>query len=475
MEEATAASSSRELILYPKRAEENQSREAKPRNVQFAFSKTSKNEENETNQINDDHPKSESTDEYSSEASDNAAHAAINYKFRPQAHGHSDIDSHRQNQRSYLEYYNTPALWKSGPPDDIASWLYRLVFLDSIGPMPGHTGAPLDAVSSSRIANTLLLEWTSADATQGTELPADEGYFSESKEDHLWESEVKHLVDDLAIANNFRSGIDWTDSSNSDSDIYVRHRRRERSPISRTYYQASEPFRDPSLADEFLSTRDTNTIQTLNKTIKHLEHAMETAFRRNERLEEKNSFLESRLAGYQELQSKNDAAIAAMTEAMQKQKLSDTQQAQFKMSLTEEKHNLQLAEIQKKHLIEIKEMHAKAKAEADHKEAYKSKSLAEEDVKKKAIDSALYSTIVVSFPGCSNSVWEERHVTEIGLQVVLQEPTSSSKAGIGGAALWKGPSLVNSSEMFENLKRRQWKPLWMRGSSTFSRMAGVAR
>jgi hypothetical protein len=51
-----------------------------------------------------------------------------------------------------------------------------------------------------------------------------------------------------------------------------------------------------------------------------------------------------------------------------------------------------------------------------------------------------------------------------GVEWSLSATFGESKA-THGSVCWTAPSLVSASEMYNALQVRNWKPLWMRGSS----------
>jgi hypothetical protein len=387
-----------------------------------------------------------------------------------------------------LSYPNMPATRWTTPPDDTATWLYRLVFMDEAPPPRGISSEPLTSEEAPKVVQKLLLEWTSADPEALKASEVDEGYQSQTKEDvdEKWEEDVQHLIEDLK-----HEQIHSRETIYDSDDSFVPRQSRFNTHTGYNPYGPERPgsplrpstFPQPPLYNDYYGGSAANVAQTLNRTIEYLQRALEASEKRYDLLQASQKALENKCRAYKaereavqhEYQQKLHDTQLSLIPVVEQNKCQETkqrltmeaEQEAMRAAMTKkyeeqvrigekirQELELRVAELR---ALELRRMELRKREEEE-------KLLKEKEAEQSAM---LRQVIQVSSSAGDSSLWDDSQVKEKGL--TLEIPSASRSldlaSAIRGSALWRSPALVNSSEMFAVLLAKQWKPLWMRGSS----------
>jgi hypothetical protein len=414
-------------------------------------------------------------------------------------------------------------------PDDAATWLYRLVFLDEKS--QGSTECPnvtqQQDVEVPRTADRLLLQWTKVEPTTGNvEHDASDSEATMVDPDPSWSRRLRSHISRIAAEeersmprdrrNSYTNGFDYDDLSDNPYDPFrCRHgrtrgdcaicevyhpldrdetpgygpRRRGQSPLrsSRTddpmNSGASRPFQPDVPYAHYERTEQERAYQThRNETLTKDIERLESTIRRTEASYTKEIAHRERMEI--ELEKQHQYALKSIQdriEAMKKEHDSTAiaRKKQWELDLINEH------EKQAKSLREHLEKEVKQNAEtqlilenrwrATLEELEKMKKMKEEEwyanEKKQAEAEAKRMEEAIPTRACLQiSTLADREQTWNpkfpSLRISISRTDGApSRRFIHGTLCFTKPFLPSLSELYQVLKAHDWQPLWMRGSS----------
>lgn len=411
--------------------------------------------------------------------------------------------SHPKRYNAYNAYRSMTLGTRKGSPDDAATWLYRLVFLEdekSENPSALPSSTQLSrSIGMLRTAERLLLQWTTAepDAEKESTLDMD---LKMTDPDPSWSrrlrSHISRIQADAKTSIRFDPVHDYIDSDGSDQDNHMgnrnrrdpsrcrhhriradcvicsdsfaservdggrddtsrRPRRPHRSGISPSgtgaSYRSHQGYppgymQEVSYAEYQRTDQErayqTHRSETLLKDIERLE----TTFRRTEALHSKEVSHRERME--MQIQKQHRAEMEALSAQIARSEAFLTKQ--LTVQVKEKEEALALLEKRLREALEEKELLKilKQKEEAMNWE----KSF------------PLRKSLQISTLADRDHSWSPRFPS-LGL-AFSRVDTAPSPESIHGTLCFSKPFLPSLSELYDVLKKHEWKQLWMRGSSS---------
>lgn len=404
----------------------------------------------------------------------------------PRARAHSFTKGTNGGSSNRAQLYR----WEKAP-DDTATWLYNLIFSDTVPAWPSIAGHPdqkidkmvqsisdrkvatLSNINAPKIVDQLLLQWTSAPAIA---VAQDRPLAGLTNEDREWKGAIVQNVNNLLTKEADELYFSGYDSGGFRPRSRSRQRvPRRTSPFSNSRERHSErPLpapRDPRV-DSYSYIPPPMPLYGAplqpDPNIKAIKELLLEQERRH--LETKHNAKDAKIEALEEII--NEAIRAKERVEMEARATADIAkirvEADHAIKLREERElaNREMEERTEKikHELEAKGAAMVARCEAKHKEEME-KQAVKLEADKYAIEDLIDVVHVVGHP---SSIWD--HTETLGKLDLRAHFNPANKKlaqqhAIHGTLLWTPPATPAICEMYEKLKMKGWKPLWKRSNS----------